>query len=63
MAGNWLLQSLTFMEDGLIADVLIAAAQGKANAQQLKVAVTAPVPTLYCSSRRAPIAYPLIAPH
>ena len=60
VTGNWLLQSLTFMEDGLIADVLIAAAQGKADAQQLKIAVTAPVPTLYCPTRRAPLAYPLI---
>jgi prepilin-type N-terminal cleavage/methylation domain-containing protein len=58
--GNWLLQSLTYMEDGLLADILIAAAKGKANAQQLKVAVTTPVPTLYCPSRRAPVAYPLI---
>jgi prepilin-type N-terminal cleavage/methylation domain-containing protein len=58
--GNWLLQSLTFMEDGLIADVLIAAAQGKANREQLRLAVTSPVPTLYCPSRRAPLAYPLV---
>jgi prepilin-type N-terminal cleavage/methylation domain-containing protein len=60
VAGNWLLQSLIYMEDGLIADVLIAAAKGTANAEQLKTAVTAPVPTLYCPSRRAPVAYPLI---
>ncbi len=58
--GNWLLQSLTFMEQGLIADVLIAAAQGKASAQQLRIAVTTPVPTLYCPSRRPPLAYPLV---
>jgi type II secretory pathway pseudopilin PulG len=59
-AGNWLLQSLTFMEDETIADVLIAAAQGKANRDQLRLAVASPVSTLYCPTRRAPIAYPLV---
>jgi hypothetical protein len=60
VTGNWLLQSLTYMEDGLVADVLIAAAKGKADAQQLKLAVTIPIPTLYCPTRRAPLAYPLV---
>ena len=60
VTGNWILQSLHFMEDSLIADVLIAAAQGKADAAQLRLAVTIPVPTLYCPTRRAPIAYPLV---
>lgn len=39
-SGNWLLQSATYMEDGVIADVLIAAARGTANAQEVKLAVT-----------------------
>ena len=42
VTGNWMLQSLTFMEDALVADVLIAAAKGKADAQQLRVAVASP---------------------
>jgi prepilin-type N-terminal cleavage/methylation domain-containing protein len=58
--GNWLLQSITYMEDELIADVLIAAAQGTASQAQLRLAVASPVPTLYCPSRRAPIGYPLV---
>ena len=61
ITGNWILQSLTYMEDGLIADVLIAAAQGKADAQQLKIAVTVPIPVLNCPTRRAPLAYPLMS--
>jgi Protein of unknown function (DUF1559) len=60
VTGNWLLQSIIFMEDGLIADVLIAAAKGKANAAQLRLAVASPVPTLYCPTRRAARAYPLV---
>ncbi len=60
VTGNWILQSITFMEDGLIADVLIAAAKGKADPAQLRVAVTVPVPNLYCPTRRAPRAYPLV---
>jgi prepilin-type N-terminal cleavage/methylation domain-containing protein len=58
--GNWLLQSITYMEDELIADVLIAAARGTATQSQLRLAVVAPVPTLYCPTRRAPLAYPLV---
>lgn len=58
--GNWLLQSLIHMEDGLLADVLIATAKGTATAQQKRAAVTVPVPMLYCPSRRAAVAYPLI---
>lgn len=58
--GNWLLQSITFMEDDRIADVLIAAAQGQADREQLRRAVRTPVPALYCPSRRAPLAYPLV---
>ena len=58
--GNWLLQSLTYMEDGLLADILIAAAKGQANAQQLKVAVTTPVPTPLLPDAAGPHAYPLI---
>jgi prepilin-type N-terminal cleavage/methylation domain-containing protein len=58
--GNWLLQSLNYMEDGLIADDLMAAAQSPTATQEQKIAVTVPVPILYCPTRRAPIAYPLI---
>ena len=58
--GNWLLQAMGYMEGGLVADVLIAAAKGKANPQQLRVAVTIPIPSLYCPSRRLPLAYPLV---
>jgi prepilin-type N-terminal cleavage/methylation domain-containing protein len=58
--GNWLLQAITYMEDELIADVLIAAAQGTATQAELRLAVASPVPTLYCPSRRAPLAYPLV---
>jgi prepilin-type N-terminal cleavage/methylation domain-containing protein len=60
VTGNWLLQSITYMEDALIADVLIAAAKGTATPQQKKAAVVVPVPSLYCPTRRAPIAYPLV---
>jgi type II secretory pathway pseudopilin PulG len=56
--GNWMLQSLTYMEDGLVADILIAAALGKAKPEEFKVAVTVPIPTLYCPTRRPPLAYP-----
>jgi type II secretory pathway pseudopilin PulG len=59
VTGNWLLQSLSFMEDTVVADVLIAAAQRKANRDQVRLAVKSPIPTLYCPTRRAPIAYPL----
>ena len=60
VTGNWLLQSLKYMEEGLIADVLIAAAEGRGDAAQVQVAVRTPVPSLYCPTRRAPIAYPLV---
>jgi prepilin-type N-terminal cleavage/methylation domain-containing protein len=58
--GNWLLQSITYMEDELVADVLIAAGRGTATPSQLNLAVTSPVPILYCPSRRASLAYPLV---
>jgi hypothetical protein len=60
VTGNWLLQSLTYMEDGLVADVLIAAAKRTVNLQQERLAVRTPIPTLYCPTRRAPVAYPLV---
>jgi prepilin-type N-terminal cleavage/methylation domain-containing protein len=60
VTGNWLLQTLPYMEDGLVAQVLIAAARGTANAADVKVAVKAPVPSLYCPTRRAALAYPLV---
>jgi prepilin-type N-terminal cleavage/methylation domain-containing protein len=60
ITGNWLLQSLQYMEEGTIANVLIAAAEGNADPAQVQVAVKTPVPSLHCSSRRAPVAYPLV---
>jgi prepilin-type N-terminal cleavage/methylation domain-containing protein len=60
VTGNWLLQSLAYMEDGLVADVLIAAAQRRADREQERIAVRTPIPTLYCPTRRAPLAYPLV---
>jgi prepilin-type N-terminal cleavage/methylation domain-containing protein len=58
--GNWLLQALTYMEDELVADVLIATAQRRANTEQLRIAVRTPIPTLYCPTRRLAVAYPLV---
>jgi prepilin-type N-terminal cleavage/methylation domain-containing protein len=59
-SGNWLLQSLNFMEDTVLADVLIAFARRKATTEQARVAVATPVPSLYCPTRRAALAYPLV---
>lgn len=58
--GNWILQVLPFMEEGLVGDVLIAYAQGKATVAQAKVVVPIPVSALYCPSRRPAVAYPLL---
>jgi prepilin-type N-terminal cleavage/methylation domain-containing protein len=60
ITGNWLLQSLKYMEDGLIADVLIAAAEGRADPARVQEAVRTPVPTLHCPTRRSAVAYPLV---
>jgi prepilin-type N-terminal cleavage/methylation domain-containing protein len=60
ITGNWLLQSLKYMEDGLIADVLIAAAEGRAKPADVQDAVRTPVPSLHCPTRRSPVAYPLV---
>src|SRR5262249_14928428 len=59
--GNWLLQSLKYMESGLIADSLIAVAQGQASAEQIKAAVTVPIPTPHGPTGREPKAYPLVS--
>src|SRR6478672_10671349 len=58
--GNWILQSLTFMEDTQLAETLIGYARGTANMTQVKIAVTVPVSIFNCPSRRQPLAYPLI---
>ena len=63
ITGNWMLQSLHFMEDGRVADVLINAAKGTATKEEIRQAVQTPIPTLYCSTRREPRAYPLIRRH
>jgi prepilin-type N-terminal cleavage/methylation domain-containing protein len=60
--GNWILQSLNFMEDLQVADILIAYARGKTTAAQAKTAVTVPVPMYNCPSRRPSVAYPLVSP-
>jgi prepilin-type N-terminal cleavage/methylation domain-containing protein len=60
--GNWILQSLNFMEDLQVADILIAYARGKATVAEAKTAVTVSIPMFNCPSRRPAIAYPLIAP-
>jgi prepilin-type N-terminal cleavage/methylation domain-containing protein len=60
VTGNWLLQSLNYMEDGLLADVLIAAAKDASKREEARIAVTVPVPILNCPTRREPAAYPLI---
>jgi prepilin-type N-terminal cleavage/methylation domain-containing protein len=60
VTGNWMLQSLKYMENGRVADVLIAAAQGTAHADDVSVAVKAVIPSLYCPTRRSAIAYPLV---
>ena len=58
--GNWMLQSLHFMEDSAIAEVMISAARGAASRQEIRQAVAVPIPSLYCPTRREPIAYPLV---
>ncbi len=63
VTGNWMLQSLHFMEDGQVSDVLIRAAKGTASREEIRVAVQTPVATLYCPTRREPRAYPLVRRH
>ncbi len=58
--GNWILQILPHMEEGLVGDVLLAYARGSATLAQAKTVVPIPVSVLYCPSRRAAIAYPLL---
>ncbi len=60
ITGNWILQTLEYMENSLVADILIAAAQGRSTPQQTRAAVIIPVPSLYCPTRRPAIAYPLV---
>jgi prepilin-type N-terminal cleavage/methylation domain-containing protein len=60
--GNWILQSLNFMEDRQVADILIAYTRGTTTAAAAKTAVTIPIPIFNCPSRRPAIAYPLISP-
>jgi prepilin-type N-terminal cleavage/methylation domain-containing protein len=57
--GNWVLQSLPYMEGSLVAAPLVKSAQGTAAANEVRAAVVTPIASLYCSSRRAPLAYPL----
>ena len=63
VTGNWMLQSLHFMEDGQVSDVLIRAAKGTASRDEIRVAVQTPIASLYCPTRREPRAYPLVRRH
>jgi prepilin-type N-terminal cleavage/methylation domain-containing protein len=58
---NWILQSLPYMEQAALAKVLIPGSQGHGNHDELAIAVTTAVPSLYCPSRRFPQAYPLVS--
>src|SRR5689334_10399190 len=60
--GNWMVQSLNFMEDIPVAQILIEYARGgavNATAQQ-KLAFATPIPLFICPTRRAAIAYPFV---
>jgi type II secretory pathway pseudopilin PulG len=61
VTGNWLLQSLNYMEGEVVAEILIAASKRQGHRAQWRMAAATPIPTLYCPTRRAPIAYPLIS--
>ena len=63
VTGNWMLQSIHFMEDGQVADVLLDAANGTATDEQMQLAVRTPITSLYCPTRREPQAYPLTRRH
>ncbi len=52
VTGNWMLQSLTYMEDGVLSEIFITSAKNKAPTAQAKAVVTVPVPMLYCPTRR-----------
>jgi prepilin-type N-terminal cleavage/methylation domain-containing protein len=58
--GNWILQTLTFMEHAAVADILIAYARGTANMTEVKNAVAVPIPIFNCPSRRPAQAYPFV---
>ena len=61
IAGSWILQCLPFMEDAAVAEVLTEAFTQDAIAARpdLHAAFEAANPTLYCPTRRPPLAYPL----
>jgi prepilin-type N-terminal cleavage/methylation domain-containing protein len=60
--GNWIIQTIAFMEQQQLSQALLAVARGTATVQERKQAVVFPVPTLYCPSRREPLAYPHVQP-
>jgi prepilin-type N-terminal cleavage/methylation domain-containing protein len=60
VTGNWMLQTLKYMEHGRLAEALFVAARGTANIEDVSAAVTSVIPTLYCPTRRDAIAYPLV---
>jgi prepilin-type N-terminal cleavage/methylation domain-containing protein len=53
VTGNWVLHALRHMEGGVLAEEL-----ARGNTQQKRLAVVIPVPSLYCPTRRDPMAYP-----
>ncbi len=59
VTGSWLMQACNYMEAGQITDAMLRAAQRRATQAEAAVAVATPIPTLYCPTRRARIAYPL----
>jgi prepilin-type N-terminal cleavage/methylation domain-containing protein len=61
--GNWMLQTLNYMEDIAVADILIGYARSTATnaTTQEKNAIATPIPLFICPTRRAAIAYPFVA--
>jgi prepilin-type N-terminal cleavage/methylation domain-containing protein len=56
IAGNWMLQSLSYIENGALADILVPASNDAKARAAAGAAVSAPVPTFNCPTRREFIA-------
>ncbi|MCC7473866.1 MAG: DUF1559 domain-containing protein, partial [Pirellulales bacterium] len=61
VTGNWMVQCLSHMEDGVVADVLLPAVRTPVTTGDLQRAVATPIPSFNCPTRRAPQAYPLVS--
>ncbi len=63
--GNWITQTLFFMEQGALAKPLVAIAERSivTPTPDVEHIVRVPVPTLICPSRRDAEAYPLVEPY